>query len=316
MNIMNLEMSREKLEKAIESLNSVIIGKSTQIKLILCSLLSDNHVLIEDPPGLGKTSLARSLAGVLSLKFSRIQLTPDVLPLDITGSFVYRMSKEEFEFVPGPIFTNVLLADELNRTTPRTQSALLEAMEERQVTVEGKTFKLPEPFFVIATQNPHEHHGTYPLPESQLDRFGISLSLGYPAGNEEAEIVKASFQGKPYELVQPILDVEDILEIKNQIKKVFVSDEIIEYIVRIVSATRKEDSIVLGASTRASIVATSICKAHAFLEGREFVIPDDVKAVIPFVIRHRLVIRGVPSLLSEKEKFIRFLLEKIEPPVD
>lgn len=316
MNIMNSEMPREKLEKAINLLNSVIIGKANQIKLILCSLLSDNHVLIEDPPGLGKTSLARSLAGVLSLKYSRIQLTPDVLPLDITGSFVYRMSKEEFEFVPGPIFTNVLLADELNRTTPRTQSALLEAMEERQVTVEGKTFKLPEPFFVIATQNPHEHHGTYPLPESQLDRFGISLSLGYPSGNEEAEIVKASFQGKPYELVEPVLNIDDIFEIKNQIKKVFVSDEIINYIVKIVSATRHEDSIILGASTRASIVATSLCKAHAFLEGREFVIPDDVKAVIPFVIRHRLIIRGMPNLLSEKEKFIRFLLEKIEPPVD
>lgn len=308
-------MLAEKLHLTIETLNSVIIGKRTQINLIIAALISDNHILIEDPPGLGKTSLARSLANLLSLKFSRIQLTPDVLPLDITGSFVYRISKEDFEFVPGPIFTNVLLADELNRATPRTQSALLEAMEEKQVTVEGRTFSLPDPFFVIATQNPFEHHGTYPLPESQLDRFGISISLGYPQASEEVRIIRKSFEGKPYEQVKPLVSKEEIDAIKSEVKKVFIADEVIEYIVSLVELTRKSDEIVLGASPRASIVAANVSKAIAYLNGRDFVIPDDVKTCIPYVLRHRLVTRGSFSLLKEKEKIVLSLVEKVKPPV-
>lgn len=305
----------EKISLVLNVLNSAIVGKEKQIRLIFASILADVHVLIEDPPGLGKTSLARSLAKAMSLKFSRIQFTPDVLPLDITGSFIYKMSKEEFEFVPGPVFANIVLADELNRATPRTQSALLEAMEEKQVTIEGHTFKLPEPFFVIATQNPHEHHGTFPLPESELDRFGISISLGYPKADEEVLIVQKNFQGKPYEQVSPVIEKDEILNAREQVKKVFIKDDLIDYIVRVVDATRKEESVVLGASPRASIVAASLAKALAFIEGRDFVIPDDIKSCLPYVLRHRIVVRGIPNLLSEKEKVVLRIIEKVNLPV-
>lgn len=308
-------MNGYKLKEVIDAVNSVIIGKGEQVRLILAAFLAEKHVLIEDPPGLGKTALARTLAKALSLKFARIQLTPDVLPLDITGSFVYRMSKEEFEFVKGPVFTNILLADELNRATPRTQSALLEAMEEKQVTVEGKTFKLENPFFVIATQNPFEHHGTFPLPESQLDRFGISLSLGYPTLQDEMTIVSESFKGKPFELVEPVIEPSELNIFRNMAKKVRIKDELIEYAVKIVRLTRSANDVVLGASPRASIVLVQISKAYALLKGRDYVIPDDIKHLAPPVLRHRLVVRGGLMDLSEREKFIRQLIDEVEPPV-
>jgi len=304
-----------RLKEVIDSVNSVIIGKEEQVKLILAAFLAEKHVLIEDPPGLGKTALARTLAEALSLKFARIQLTPDVLPLDITGSFVYRMSKEEFEFIKGPIFTNILLADELNRTTPRTQSALLEAMEEKQVTVEGKTFKLENPFFVIATQNPFEHHGTFPLPESQLDRFGISLSLGYPTFEDELAIVRESFKGKPFELIDPIIGPSELNVFLNLARKVRIKDELIEYAVKIVRLTRSANDVVLGASPRASIVLVQLSKAYALLEGRDYVIPDDIKRLAPAVLRHRLIVRGGLINFSDREKFVRQLIDEVEPPV-
>jgi MoxR-like ATPase len=301
--------------KLISEVGKAVFGKEEKVKLVVAALLSEGHVLIEDPPGLGKTVLAKALAKATSLKFSRIQLTPDVLPLDITGSFIFRSKKEEFEFVPGPIFANIVLADELNRTTPRTQSALLEAMEEKQVTVDGQTFRMPEPFFVIATQNPYEHHGTFPLPESQLDRFALSLSLEYPDNEVEKRIVNENLKRAPLDSVEQVLNREEFMKAVQSVREVSVSDDIVSYIVSIVRKTREIDSIVLGASPRASIVLGSIAKALAFIEGRDFVIPDDVKKCAPFVLRHRILVRGAISNLKEAEGIIRNLAEAVEVPV-
>jgi MoxR-like ATPase len=308
-------MVSNKLKALLDTVNSVIIGKEKQVRLIVAAFLAKQHVLIEDPPGLGKTALARTLARALSLKFSRIQLTPDVLPLDLTGSFVFKMSKEEFEFKKGPVFTNILLADELNRTTPRTQSALLEAMEERQVTVEGKTFKLEEPFFVIATQNPFEHHGTFPLPESQLDRFGISLSLGYPSFGEERDIVLENFKGKPFELIKPVMEQSEVVFLRQEAEKVKISNELIDYAIKIVRATRELSNVVLGASPRASIALVQLARAYALLENRDYVLPDDIKQTAPYVLRHRLLVRGLTGAIEEREQIVQQLLTDIEPPV-
>lgn len=302
-------------KKLIDEIQKAVFGKEEKIKLVVAAFLSENHVLVEDPPGLGKTVLAKALAKATSLKFSRIQLTPDVLPLDITGSFVYRSKKETFEFIEGPVFANIVLADELNRTTPRTQSALLEAMEERQVTIDGTTFKLPEPFFVIATQNPYEHHGTFPLPESQLDRFSISINIDYPDYETEKRVVAENLGGKPLNSVSPVLSADEINKAISEVKQVKVSDEVIQYIVNIIRKTREIDSIVLGASPRASIDLGSISKAVAYIEGRDYVIPDDVKLCAPFVLRHRLLIRGAFANLKEAEAIVRNVVSTVEVPV-
>lgn len=296
--------------RILNEIKKAILGKDKEIKIILSSFFSGGHVLIEDPPGLGKTLLARSLAKAVGMDFKRIQLTPDVLPLDITGSFVWKSDREEFVFYPGPVFTNVLLADELNRTTPRTQSALLEAMEERQVTVEGQTFRLPEPFFVIATQNPFEHHGTFPLPESQLDRVAVSLSLGYPDEDEEKKIVELNSERYPLENVNTVASRDDILEAMAAARKVRVDEKIVDYVVRIVRRTREFPGVVLGASPRAAVALTETARGYAFIQGRDFVIPDDVKTLAPYVLRHRLIVRG-----GSGEEAARKVLETVEAPV-
>lgn len=294
----------------LNEIRKAVLGKEEELKVVLAVFFSGGHVLIEDPPGLGKTLLARAVARAVGLEFKRIQLTPDVLPLDITGSFVWKSDREEFVFYPGPVFTNVLLADELNRTTPRTQSALLEAMEERQVTVEGKTFSLPEPFFVIATQNPYEHHGTFPLPESQLDRIAVSLSLGYPGENEEKEIVRLNAERYPLENVRPVADRNEILAAFAGVKKIRLDEKIVDYAVRIVRKTREQPDVVLGASPRAAVALAETARGYAFLEERDYVIPDDVKKLAPYVLRHRLVMRGKNS-----EETVRRVLETVDAPV-
>lgn len=276
----------------IDALDSVLKGKRQQVVLLVTTLLAGGHLLLEDVPGVGKTKLARSVARALGGTFSRIQGTPDLLPQDITGSNVYDRSKNAFEFHPGPVFANVVLVDELNRTTPRTQSALLEAMEERQVSVEGVTYGLPEPFFLIATQNPIEQHGTYPLPEGQLDRFMCAIQLGYPSGRDELEMLAAGAEGTLRDVTNPVVDPQSVLRAQRQVKTVYVARPVLEYVLAIVTASRRVPGVMLGASPRAGLALVSMAQARAALAGRYYVLPDDVKVLAPNVLRHRIIFAG------------------------
>lgn len=273
-----------------DNVRHVIIGKDDVIKLALTTLLARGHLLIEDAPGLGKTMLAKALAQSLEASFKRIQFTPDLLPSDVTGVSIFAPNRQEFEFFPGPIFSQVLLADEINRTSPRTQSSLLESMEERQVTVDGKTYPLNEPFFVVATQNPIELEGTYPLPEAQLDRFLMRIRLGYPKPREEAEILAAQVSGHPIETIRPVLPAGQLRQLQQEVLEVRVSAEIRNYIVRLVHATRNQDETRLGASPRGSLSVMRAAQAHSFLHGFDYVTPDSVKAVVPHVLSHRILL--------------------------
>ena len=285
----------KKLENVVSELNQIILGKENQIKLALVSLLAKGHLLIEDLPGMGKTTLAHALAKVLGLDFQRIQFTSDLLPADIIGSAIYRRSDETFKFHRGPIFTQVILADEVNRATPKSQSALLEAMEEYQVTSEGVSRKLPEPFFVIATQNPFHQIGTYPLPESQLDRFMIRISLGYPAAEVEREL----FQGKEtriqIENLSPVLNPEQLLSLQADVDKVVVSERLLDYLQNLVAATRTATQWLHGLSPRGGLALLKAAKAWAFLDGRDFVLPEDLQAVWEPVAGHRLLSQTASS---------------------
>ena len=274
-------------DRVVASVGTVILGKSEEIRLVLASLLAGGHVLLEDVPGTGKTMLARSLSSALGLDFGRIQCTPDLLPNDITGVNVFDPRSAEFSFRPGPVFANVVLADEVNRATPRTQSALLEAMAERQVTVDGETRPLPAPFVVMATQNPVEFEGTFPLPEAQLDRFLLSTRLGYPGPAEEATLVAGGAMGPSAESVATVDEVAGAMDV---VAGVHVDDDLARYVVSIVDATRSHGAVTLGASTRASIALGSVARARAAMEGRDFVIPDDVKELAGPVLAHRLVL--------------------------
>lgn len=300
----------------LDNINKVIVGKENVIKLLLTALLADGHVILEDIPGTGKTRLAKSLATSLNGDFKRIQFTPDLLPGDVTGMNVFNRKSGEFELRKEPVFTNVLLADELNRATPRTQSGLLESMEERQVTIDGVTYELAEPFFVIATQNPIETAGTYPLPEAQLDRFMMRLSVGLPSKEEEIAILDRFMQEDPYEKLQPVLELSDLLEMKKAVKEVFVHPEIEKYMIEIISDTRKKDKVIMGASPRAAIALLKACKAYAALSGREYCIPDDVKALAVPVLAHRLKLSYGYGQGQEAEAVIREILDKIPAPTE
>jgi MoxR-like ATPase len=260
--------------------------------LVALALLTDSHVLIEDYPGLAKTLMAKSFASALGLEFKRIQFTSDLLPSDIIGSFVFNRETSKFEFRKGPIFANVILADEINRAPPRTQSALLESMQERQVTVENETFKLSKPFIVLATQNPIEYEGTYPLPEAQLDRFIMKISIGYPSFKDEVAILTSRIERKSDEVkIEKVASAKDVLYLQEMVENVYVSDEIKEYIVRIVTATRKAPEVEVGASVRGSLALLKLSRARALMQGRDFVIPDDVKYVAIPALRHRLILK-------------------------
>jgi MoxR-like ATPase len=282
-----LDASKD-VERVIANVENVIFGKRRVIEYLLIALLADGHVLIEDVPGVGKTMLGRAIARSLELDYKRIQFTPDLLPSDLTGSMVYNQKTGEFYFKAGPVFANVVLADEINRTSPRTQSALLEAMEERQVTVDGVSHALPSPFFVIATQNPIEHQGTYALPEAQLDRFLLKVRVGYPTDAEEIAILESQQVRHPIEDIEPVISPDRISVLRNIVKRIHITPSIRRYIVRIVSETRQHPDVLVGCSPRGSLGLARASQAMAFIAKRDYVVPDDVQEMAPIVLGHRL----------------------------
>jgi len=273
----------------IDNVERVIKGKRKAVEAAAMALFAGGHLLIEDVPGVGKTMLGRSMARSIRGTFKRIQATPDLLPTDVTGTAVYNQAHQRFEFIPGPVFAHVVLVDEINRTTPRTQSALLEAMDEGAVTVDGVRHALPDPLFVVATQNPLEHHGTYPLPEGQLDRFAITMSLGYAGQHTETEIVKAQLLSHPIEELEGVLDPDEVVGVRKVVRSTHVSDPVLEYALRITGATRKHADLALGASPRASISLVRCAQARALVDGRDFVTPDDVKTLAVPALAHRVI---------------------------
>lgn len=303
-----------KLERAFKILVQFLQGKEKAIELCMICLLAKGHLLIEDLPGIGKTTLALSLAKVLGLSFGRIQGTSDLLPSDITGTSVYNKSTGKFEFQKGPIFNHIVLIDEVNRTPPKTQSALLEPMEEGQVTVDGQTYALPEPFFVIATQNPVEYYGTYPLPEAQLDRFLLKISLGYPPREVEKEILKVGSLKEEIGTLEPVLSKEDLLNMQGEIRsQVYVSEKILDYLLDIVEKTRKSPYLIAGLSTRGALNLLLAGRARAYFYKRDFVIPEDIKEIAPYLIPHRLIFKEEYKSLNKE--VIKEILTNTKIPV-
>lgn len=304
-------------DRVKENVKEVIVGKDETIDLLLVALISSGHVLLEDVPGTGKTLMAKSLAQSLSCSFKRIQFTPDLLPSDVTGIHFYNQKRGEFEFRPGPIFANILLADEINRATPRTQSSLLEAMEERQVTIDGETHQLEAPFMVIATQNPLESQGTFPLPEAQLDRFLLKVSLGYPSKDEGIEILKRFKEKNPIQHIREVADQRMILEAQQLYSQVRVSDDLLRYIVDIVEMTRNHEHVELGVSPRGSQALLRAVQVYAILQGRGYVIPDDVKAVAKPVLGHRLILTQMMRVgENQADVVIDDILKKVPVPTE
>ncbi|MEO0349075.1 MAG: MoxR family ATPase [Cyanobacteria bacterium P01_A01_bin.15] len=283
---------RDRIDQIVQNLNKTIVGKQDPIRLVLVALLSGGHVLLEDVPGVGKTLLAKSLARCIDGKFQRVQCTPDLLPSDVTGTNIWNPSSGRFQFMPGPVFANVLLTDEINRATPRTQSALLEVMEENQVTLDGISRPVPDPFFVIATQNPVEYQGTFPLPEAQMDRFALSLSLGYPDANEELRMLQNLAQPIGPSDLQPCITLDEMHSLQQQCQQIKVEDSVQQYMIALVRATRDHDDVALGVSPRGTVALYRAVQALAFLEDRDYVLPDDVKALALPVLSHRLIASG------------------------
>lgn len=281
-----------KVEVILNNMERVIVGKREEIILCLTALLADGHVLLEDVPGVGKTMLVKSLAKSVSSTFKRIQFTPDLLPSDVLGVSIYNPKALEFEFRPGPIMGNIILADEINRTSPKTQSALLEGMEEKSVTIDGHTFPLPRPFLVMATQNPIEYEGTYPLPEAQLDRFLLKIHMGYPSFAEEMEVLSRVQEELPIQELTPVITLDELLSMQKEVKGVFVDDTIKQYIISIVTRTRNHPQIYLGVSPRGSIALMQASKSYAYIQGRDFVLPDDIQFLAPFVFAHRMILQS------------------------
>ncbi|MCE7937259.1 AAA family ATPase [bacterium] len=299
----------------IENVERVIVGKRLEVERLLIALLCRGHVLIEDVPGVGKTVLAKAIAKSLGCEFSRIQCTPDILPSDITGVSIFNQKTGEFEFRPGPVVAQIVLADEINRATPKTQAALLEAMEERQITVEGRTLALPEPFLVLATQNPIEYEGTFPLPEAQLDRFLIRLRLGYPSPADEMRVMDAQRQGHPIDRLAQVVRAGDLLAAQEAVQAVYIDELIKRYIVDIVSATREHADIYLGASPRGSLGLYRTSQARAALIGRDYVVPDDVKAMARDVLAHRIIVNPSARVRNvEAETLIDDIVGRLPVP--
>lgn len=307
---------REEIQQVLDQVEQVVIGKGEVSRKLLAALLAGGHVLLEDVPGTGKTRMARTLAACLGVDFGRIQFTPDMLPADITGLHIYNRQTEQFELKEGPVFTNILLADEINRATPRTQAGLLECMEERQVTIDGNTSRLEEPFFVIATQNPVETAGTFPLPEAQTDRFMMKLSMGLPEREEEIRILTTYSAGDPLTQLHAIMSREQLLAMREEAEKVYVHPLVAGYLADIAEATRKQERVVMGVSPRGTLALMRCCKALACMEGRDYVIPDDAKELAPCVLAHRLVFSSGRSRQEDAIRLMEDILKGVVVPVE
>ena len=293
-----------------------MIGKRNVAELSLIALLAGGHVLLEDVPGVGKTMMVRALAKSVNANFRRIQFTPDLLPSDVTGISIYNPKEMEFEFRPGPLMGNIILADEINRTSPKTQSALLEGMEEASVTIDGVTHRLQKPFFVMATQNPIEYEGTYPLPEAQLDRFLLKMKMGYPEVDEEIEVLNRAQKVPPIEDLYSVIDLEGLLALQKEIKEVYVDETIKRYIVDIVNQTRRYPGVYLGASPRGSIALMKAAQAYAFMYGRDYVLPDDIQYLAPFVLSHRIILKSEAKFEGiTAEEIVNRVIMRIPVPV-
>ncbi len=304
----------ESLKRLKSTLDSIILGKEDVTKFCIVTLLAKGHLLIEDIPGVGKTTLAYALAKATSCTFQRIQFTSDLLPSDIIGVNVYNPEKRDFEFKPGPIFANIVLADEINRTNPKTQSALLEAMNERKVSVDRKTYEIPEPFMIIATQNPIEYYGTFPLPESQLDRFMMHLRIGYPEPDFEKKALLKGSRFEEIERLSPVIGADEIMRMQTAVSEVKVHDDILKYLHEIILATRRHDMIRLGVSPRGGQFCLQAARAHAFFSGRNFVTPDDIKIVAPLVFGHRIILK-TKTYITDATEIIREIISRIAVPV-
>jgi len=306
----------EKIEVLKNNIEKAFIGKPDVIKMVLVALFSGGHILIEDVPGVGKTTLAKALARSTHAEFQRIQFTPDLLPSDILGVSIYSDKTSEFVFKPGPVFANVLLADEINRTTPRTQSALLEAMNDFQVSIDGKTRPLPRPFIVLATQNPYEFEGTYPLPESQLDRFLMRISVGYPDAEGEKAVLASQRIGNPLDELEPVITADEVEAIQGLVRDIRVDGTLIDYILAITQATRASDRVEVGVSPRGSLFYRRAAQALAYIEGRDYVIPDDVKRLASPLLGHRIILRsGGSQSRAKAERVIEEILDMVPVPV-
>jgi MoxR-like ATPase len=317
MEITDVDTIAKSGQRVLENVEKVIVGKSSVVELVLVALFCEGHVLLEDVPGIGKTMMARAVARSLGCSFHRIQSTPDLLPSDITGSYIFNQKTSDFEFRAGPIFSQVVLADEINRATPRTQSALLEAMEERQVTVEGDTRPLPRPFIVLATQNPIELEGTFPLPEAQIDRFLLKIKLGYPSKEDDHVILQRFRSTTVIDELKPVLSTEELMKSQKLRQDVVVDTDVEKYIVDLVHATRAHPQVELGGSPRAMLALYRTCQALAALRGRPYVIPDDVKYMVPFVLEHRLILKTQSHLRGKAPgEIIKEVIQSVNVPVE
>lgn len=313
------EKSKEyqhKLKKLQENMNQVIVGKKEVIDLMIVALLANGHVLLEDVPGMGKTVLAKTIAKSMDGDFKRVQFTPDVLPSDVTGINFFNPKEQQFELRMGPVHTNILLADEINRATPRTQSSLLESMEERQVTIDGQTIPTPHPYFVIATQNPVESQGTFPLPEAQMDRFLMKVGLGYPTFEEERMIMARFKQEQPLDTLAPAIQLEELTQMQKEVKEVFIDEEVERYLLELVHATRQHSAVEVGVSPRGTLALMRAVQAKAYLDGRTFVIPDDIKQMAHNVLGHRLILTLDAQLHMTENEVLNQIIEQVAVPLE